>query len=371
MRILVAGLGFAAIALLDELYRLGACERAECMVVAPSTVFEFLPMVPALVSGRARLEEVAWSLDGWLRRLGVAYARGRVARVGRNYVVTGEGERLGYDILVIAWGAEPSIPPVEGAREHAISVYRAEDVVRLARLLRDAEALAVVGAGPLGCEVAAEASYGSMLGHYALEEIVLVDMLPEPLAVLGNRRASKRVAELLWRRLGVKLVMGRRVARIEQRRIVLDNGQQLEVDAVALCTGVKGVRVELEHVKTTPQGFIPVDDRMMAAPNTYAVGDTAQPQTPCQPLKMAREAIRQARVAAHNIARQLGLKRRWKTYKPLITECRPLLGLELGGDHALLVLGKKLALETRLVHWYKRRQLQKLRSLTTPHAKPS
>jgi len=365
-RIVVCGLGFAGLEALRYLTSLGVCDRHECVVVAPTDRFEFLPALPELVAGRIGVHDVSWHVGSWLKENNVFHVVGRVVSVRENKLGLEDGEKLDYDYLLVAWGAEPSFYGIPGARENSIPLYSVENSLRLRRFLERARSLAIVGAGLVGSELAAEVA----TAHERfpnLEKIVIVDALDEPLKLLGNRRGSRLVRKVL-QKLGIELMLGKPVMRVEPGKLYLRGGGVIEADVIAWCTGVKARTIDADNLKIDERGYLVIDSRCRVEggrDRVYAAGDASSyVKAGCTALKMVREALRQAKVAAYNIAAALGLERE-KRYKPLITSCKPAALVVMGPSNTVFIYGKRVAFNIALLQKYKVWWLRRFRERYT------
>jgi NADH dehydrogenase len=271
-------------------------------------------------------------------------------------LVLSSGERLGYDYAVIAAGASPAYYNVPGAREHSVGLYSPEDAARLKDMVRGGvDRVVIVGAGFVGVELAGELLWLRESRGLSYE-VVLVDMLGEPLELLGNKMASVKARRVL-ERLGARLLLGRRVVSVDDKGVVLEGGKRVNADAVVWVAGLRGPGIGMPRGSQDAKGFIRVD-RALRVPGfggrVYAVGDAARLETKpyCLALKMAREALRSARVAVLNIALSLsGLPAR-EEYEPRITNCTPQVGLSIGPESGIVALGKSVAIESSMMNYY-------------------
>jgi len=175
-------------------------------------------------------------------------------------VVQAGDTELRYDRLVIATGSSPVIPPVDGldAVDYWTNVEATETLEVPGRL-------AVLGGGPVGCELA---QFFQRVGS----AVTLVQ---------GDTRLLSRVdpdaAELVegaLREDGVDVRLGVRADRATSNSLLLSDGAEVPFDRLLLATGrrpnVGGLdALELE---ITRRG-IEVDGRMRAAENVWAIGD--------------------------------------------------------------------------------------------------
>ena len=196
---------------------------------------------------------------------------------GAHTVTLGSGERLSYDGLVIATGATPrrlpDQPPLAG-----VHVLRTLDDSLGLRADLDAGAVRVlvVGAGFIGCEVAATCRHR---GH----EVTVVEPLHQPLVrVLGDTIGSA-VADL-HRSHGVDLRSGVGVQAVEGdgrvERVRLSDGSVLEADVVVVGIGVTPNTAWLEGSGLPVDDGVVADATCLVAPGIVACGDVARWDSP-------------------------------------------------------------------------------------------
>jgi NADPH-dependent 2,4-dienoyl-CoA reductase/sulfur reductase-like enzyme len=158
----------------------------------------------------------------------VSWRHGQTARSlddGARVIRTDSGD-VSFDILVIATGARPK--RLSGIDGH---VPRARaDAVELRAQLRAGGRLAVIGAGLVGCEVAASARALGMHVH-------LIDVQQAPMVrVLGPALAAVAVAT--HRRNGVEFHLGCSVKSVEPGHLRLSDSTSLQADVVLHALGV-------------------------------------------------------------------------------------------------------------------------------------
>lgn len=190
----------------------------------------------------------------------------------------GAEERLPYDKLVLAVGASPRIPPVEGRDlegVHAVTKLEAARAIR-----KDCEdgvvnRAVIVGGGFIGLESAV--ALGDMWGV----ECTVVEMTDQllPGALSANLAAMAR-RDLASHKVDV--LTGEKVTRLEGEngrvaRVVTDK-RTLDAQLVIFAAGFQpNSRLAREAgLDVTPQGGILVDDHMRTSdPDIYAGGDCA------------------------------------------------------------------------------------------------
>jgi NADPH-dependent 2,4-dienoyl-CoA reductase/sulfur reductase-like enzyme len=189
-------------------------------------------------------------------------------------VTLADGNSLGYDELVIAAGLVPkripSIPDLDG-----ISVLRSfDEALALRQRAGSARRAVIIGAGFIGCEVAASLR---KLGV----EVVLVEPQPAPLAAVLGEQVGQLVARL-HRAEGVDVRTGVGVADVRGdagrvSTVELSDGTILEADLVVIGIGSRpatdwlaGSGVDLAD---SDRGVLCDEVGRTSAPHVWALGD--------------------------------------------------------------------------------------------------
>lgn len=187
-------------------------------------------------------------------------------------VTLADGSQLGYDELVIATGLVPkrirSFPDLPG-----IHVLRnVGESLALRREAADARRAVVVGAGFIGCEVAASLR---KLGV----DVVLVEPQPAPLASVLGEKIGELVTRL-HRAEGVDVRCGVGVAEVSGddrvRTVTLSDGERIDADIVVVGIGSHPATDWLEGSGIAVDNGVVCDDAgRTSAPHVWAVGDCA------------------------------------------------------------------------------------------------
>jgi 3-phenylpropionate/trans-cinnamate dioxygenase ferredoxin reductase subunit len=198
----------------------------------------------------------------------------RVAEIdtGRSTLTLEEGEMLSFDSLLLATGARPRGLNVPGADlDGVLQLRTVDDSDALRARLHDSAAVAVVGAGWIGCEVAASAR---QMGC----EVTII----EPQSVPLERVLGLEVGEY-YRRVhtehGVRLLARDSVAAIEvgaRHTVRTTNGEAVECDLVAVGVGVQP-RDELAVAAglDVSNGILVDAGLRTSVPAIFAAGDVA------------------------------------------------------------------------------------------------
>ena len=174
------------------------------------------------------------------------------------------GGPIGYDHVVIATGAVPRRLP--GSPGYVLRTL--DDSQALAALLVPGARIGIVGAGLIGCEVAASARAKDV-------EVHVVDVLSRPLVRVLGDTVAQRLQELHTEH-GVRFHLGTGVASATASRLELVDGTVLEVDAVLEAMGVVPATGWLEGSGLQLDDGVVCDRHGEAAEGVWAVGDVAR-----------------------------------------------------------------------------------------------
>ncbi|HEY6007898.1 MAG TPA: mercuric reductase [Geobacteraceae bacterium] len=223
--------------------------------------------------------------------LGVDVFLGEGRFVAPDCVAVGD-TRLRFSRAAVCTGARAAAPAVPGLAEAGFLTN--ETVFSLTEL---PPRLAVLGGGPIGCELAqAFRRMGS--------QVVLLQTAPQIL-----HREDLDAAQLLadvFRREGIDLRLGVRLARVRskgrEKVIAFEAGgteTEVAVDAILVGVGrapnVEGLGLETAGIVYDPRRGVTVDERLRTSnPRVFAAGDC------CSPYKFTHTADALARILIAN-----------------------------------------------------------------------
>jgi 3-phenylpropionate/trans-cinnamate dioxygenase ferredoxin reductase component len=262
------------------------------------------PLTKELLVGRYSRADVALPVDD---ALGLDWRQGSPVSAfdARTRTLTTPRGDERFDGVVIATGAEPVWPRLEGAGPSLAGVH-------VVRTLADAERLAaelaaepahvvVLGAGFIGTEVASSCRQLDL-------RVTVIDRLAVPAAPVLGHEAGKAMTRLL-RDHGVGLRLGQNVTglrgsgRVEA--VVMDDGAVLQADIVVLAAGVRPAVRWLEGSGLQVPDGVQCDESCLAAPGVVAAGDVARwPNRRYGRISRVEHwdnALRQARHAARTL----------------------------------------------------------------------
>ncbi|MCX6400608.1 MAG: FAD-dependent oxidoreductase [Propionibacteriales bacterium] len=310
-RLVVVGSGMATTRLIEELVARDAAARWDITVLGDEPVAPYNRiLLSAVLEGTHRPEALTLRSPEWYADNGIDLRLGaRVLGVERELkdVMLVDGTLIEYDVLVLATGSIPTLPPIRGLVRMDGSLH---DAVHAFRSLADCERLVeaieatddqgrlvnrravVVGGGLLGLQVA------RALGSRGLDTEI-VEGGEHLLHQQINSGAGKVLARDL-KKLGVAVYTGSRAIRLNSGdgplglgavRVLdplprnpgkvalrLDNGFNLDTDLLVLTAGGRPSTALARGAGLEVRRGIVVDDRLASVtdPSIHALGDCVE-----------------------------------------------------------------------------------------------
>jgi len=304
----------------------------ESTIVNRENFMLFASLLPEAASGSLEPRHVVVPLRMMCPRSDLVVGRSHQLDAARQTVHVETEEELltiGYDRLVVAYGAVARALPIPGLKENALGFKTLEDAIRLRNhVLGRLEAASAanapghrareltfvfVGAGYAGVEAIAELHE---LVHDALryypeltgepQRWILVDaapmILPEIPTGLGDYAAKQ------LRRRGIDIRVSTTLTELEPLAATLSDGERIPTSTLVWTAGVRASPAVSElGLPLDDRGRIVVDEllRVQGHENVYALGDNAAvpnlatPDHPDPPT--SQHALRQARRLAKNL----------------------------------------------------------------------
>ncbi len=316
-KILIVGAGFAGVYAFFELHkRYHADPSVSLSLISATDYFLFTPLLHEVATGGVSQENVAFTIYS-MAPCCLDFVKARVEKIDTAHktVATSAGE-FTYDYLVYALGAGTNFFGLpEQAQKRVLPLKTLADAraikAHLVGLFKRGEMphVVVVGGGPTGVEVAAEA-------HEYLEELIKTFRIlkaPHALRLVhgGSRLLPNFSAELgieaaqVLRGRGVEIVANDAVVDVKESEVVLKSGKRLPTNVVIWAAGVVAHPVPFSSpVETDAKGRIVVTESLYLKNNpcVFIIGDAAAvvgvPMT-------AQAAVAMGRAVGDNIARDI------------------------------------------------------------------
>jgi assimilatory nitrate reductase electron transfer subunit/3-phenylpropionate/trans-cinnamate dioxygenase ferredoxin reductase subunit len=224
----------------------------------------------------------------------------------RRVVCVKSGLELNYDQCLIATGAAPVMPPIEGiASDHVYAMRTVEDAIRLKEAMtRKPRKAIVIGASMVGIKLVE-------LFYQAGLEVCLADLARHIFPMAAHPECAEVIEERLTLK-GIHLRFGAGIAKVEEtargvRAYFNDSARSEEADLLVMCIGVRANIGFIDRKQVAVDKGILVDDHMRTnVPGLYAAGDVAQGENLLsgqpQMIGLLNNARSQGRTAGRNMA---------------------------------------------------------------------
>ncbi|MGF1726542.1 nitrite reductase large subunit NirB [Photobacterium nomapromontoriensis] len=253
--------------------------------------------------------DLALTDEAYYQQHGVSYVLGdAVVEIDHQYqaVITASGRRERYDVLVLATGSFPFVPPIPGNDQRHCHVYRTiEDLDAIEQSGCQSECGVVVGGGLLGLEAANALKSMGLVTH-------VVEFAPQLMAVQLDSGGGQLLRQKI-EALGVNVHTDKATTEIVageccRYRMNFADGSFLETDMIIFSAGIRpqDALARQSGIEVGSRGGIVIDDHCQTSiENIYAIGECALWQE--RIFGLVAPGYQMAKVLAHNlIQNQIG-----------------------------------------------------------------
>ncbi|MCL4544961.1 MAG: NAD(P)/FAD-dependent oxidoreductase [Chloroflexi bacterium] len=264
------------------------------------------PLSKAFLQGKKQTSDLTLVSPEQWRSLQVEVRTGRRAigiDLASRAVILSGYEPVRYDRLVVATGSYNSSLSIRGATlEGVFSLRSLRDATALREAARSGHRAVVIGAGFIGCEVAASLRQRGL-------KVTVVEVAEVPLLRVVGTEAGQFLIRL-HRRHGVTMLTGTGVTEIRGHHrvedVVTSTGVVIPTDLVIVAVGVRPALDWLLESGLADAGGITVDVSLRSRdPHVFAIGDVARFPDPVTHSPIRVEHWDVARAHAVHVARAL------------------------------------------------------------------
>lgn len=297
-RVVVIGGGFAGMNAVKALNRV----PVEITIIDRRNFHLFQPLLYQVAAAALNPSDIAYPIRSVFRNQqnvkGILLAEVTDIDVAAGEVTLGEGDKIGYDYLVLATGAThsyfgndewvdlaPGLKTLEDAvtmRQRVLSAFE-----RAEREPEEADRLltfVVIGGGPTGVELAGaliEIAVHSLGDEFDVIDpsrarVILVEGAPHVLPVYPESLSESARRQL--ETLGVEVVTGTLAEKIDEDGVTLSDGRRIDAGTVLWAAGVEASSLGgLLGVDTDRTGRVKVGEDLSIPghPEVFVVGDLA------------------------------------------------------------------------------------------------
>lgn len=274
MRYVIIGTGAAGITAAEELRKQHS--EAQIVMISSDEQVHSRCMLHKYLSHERTAEELDFTQDGFFEKNRISQVHGKVVSVDTDSksVCLETGEKVPYDKLLIASGANSSIPPVGDLRKavNVCGLRHLSDARKIDALAEKAEKILIIGSGLVGLD----AAYGLLERG---KKVTVVEMADQILPVQLDAHAAGAYQEL-FEKAGATFYLGKSAKEApcgedgNIRAVTLDTGEMIPCDLVIVAAGVRPATEFLDGSGIRTDRGVQVNSYMETnCADVYAAGD--------------------------------------------------------------------------------------------------
>ena len=230
------------------------------------------PLISYLFLGKTTEEKMKYRSNDFYEKNNCTLLKSKkVTEIDPNkkVVITSDGDKIGYDKLLIGTGSSPFVPPMEGLDtvENKFTFMSLDDAKELKKSITIPEAkVLIIGAGLIGLKCAE-----GILNK--VKEITVIDLAPNILSSILDSDGSKIVQKHLENK-GFNFRLNQSVKTFSGNKGILNNGESIEFDVLVLAVGVRPNTQLAQNIGCEVNRGIVVNNKMETSKQyIYAAGD--------------------------------------------------------------------------------------------------
>ncbi len=322
-KVVVVGAGFAGLSAVETLYR----ENTDILLIDRHNFATFQPLLYQVATAGLNPGDVSFPIRTLLRKYPqVRFRQGELSKLTpeSNLIELEDGSKIGYDYLILAFGATSNYFGVKGAAEYSHAIYTLDDALSVRnRIFHQFELAAahgitegcltfvVVGGGATGVEMAgasAELCDRALRTDYtsipkSLVRVILIEQRDKILEAFDDPLSQYALEEL--KRRGVEVLLNSVVDEVTTDRVHLKGDRDIPYGILIWAAGVGAPT--LTSTLNVPQGrggriLVESDLRVTGYDNIFAVGDIAAASSNDEIVpQLAQPALQEGKHAALQI----------------------------------------------------------------------
>jgi sulfide:quinone oxidoreductase len=312
-KVLILGGGFGGVVAAERLAeQLG--DEHQITLVSRSRNFVFYPALVRLAFGKCEKKDVSFDLRHTMLNRRVNFVEAEVAHINpferKVNIAHGEVEgKLPYDYLIFALGRRLATERITGFYEHAHHLLNVDKAIKFGKAIEQFHEGRAVFGQCVGARLPVPIYETAFALSRLFEErgerdriritIVSPDTVESDLGNIGAALALKKTLDAHQ----IETLSNFRIGSLTQNSATATNGDVVNFDLLMLIPPFRGSSAAHYMGVTDDEGYINVDwtMRVIGHERIYAVGDCVSFAGP----KMGHMAVRQAEVAATNLAAEI------------------------------------------------------------------
>lgn len=312
-KIVIVGGGFAGLVCAESLVKKLGSDH-EITLVSRDRTFIFYPGLVRFAFGKYHVDDISFDLRETLLDKRIRFVKGEVARIdlSQRQITFAHGDfdgDMSYDFLVVAPGRRLATERISGFFEYAQHLLAIEAAQKFGDAVRSFhEGEAVIGHCS-GAQLPIPVFETAFLLSQFLEQsgerdrcAITIVSNETPDEMFGGAKVSEALQEVLDSRR-INFISNFSIERVTANALEASDGRVLKCDLRMLVPPFRGPGTMLGADFTETEGYVLVDQTMRVSniERTYAAGDSVNFRGP----KLGHMAVRQAEVAAENLAAEI------------------------------------------------------------------
>lgn len=332
IRVVIIGGGFGGLEACKVLKKAIRKGLVSVTLVDKENFFQFNPLLPEVATGAVETRHIVHPLRRMCQALQIRFVRNKVRMVDAEHKVLylHNNLTLPYDRLIIAAGSTTNFFGIPGAQENAFPFKTLMDAIRLRAQVVEMWELAdqasdaatrrrlltfvIAGGGITGVEVCSELMHmftSTMKNLYPAvpQNLINVHLVEAGERLLGGLRAEhSEVALAHLRKVGVTVVLHRKVTAVDTANVTLDDGTVIPAHTLVWTTGIRGQSLDSPWPWPLGRGGkLAVDKGCKVTDGVWAIGDAADcvDETGAPVPAVAQGAMQMGTLAGRNLLAEL------------------------------------------------------------------
>lgn len=371
------GAGFgglrAAIFVAKKLKKLNLLGKYEIILIDkhdyqtyPPTLYEVATTSKETASYLKLKDIVAFPVEKLIKKYPIKFIHNKVEKLNllKGQVRCAGGPVLKFDYLVLALGSETNYFGIKGLQENSLPLKTFIDALVIRNRIYNAVMsgqtdlqIIIGGGGSTGVELAGEIQEWICELREEMRKcnakVTIIEAAPTILPGFSEKVINRAQSRL--KKLGTQIITHEAISEVSPNKVLLKSGRELYYDVLIWTGGVKAASImyelplrsdESKHQVLALEGMecLPRTEDLNLHGKIYGIGDAIcfyDPVTEKPIPKVARAAIIQAEVAAHNIIEDIKAKN-GLTKKAIHKKYEPVkypYVLPVGGKYAVAKIG--------------------------------
>ncbi len=247
-------------------------------IVNKEDILPYSPTIlPYIISDKVNIDQVYLRDMNYFKRNNIEYKTNKQVQdlnVDKNIATMNDGQEVKYEKLLIASGASPSAPPIEGLSNVPYYVLRTyDDAQKIKEAMKSVQSCVVLGAGLIGLHAAENMVKAGI-------NATIIEKLGQVLPGYFDNQAANIIQDVMEDN-GVNLITKKSVEKVSYSNsgytITLDDGSEITSELLIVATGVKTCLDFCKNSRIETQDGVLVNDLMGTnIDNIWAAGDVAQ-----------------------------------------------------------------------------------------------